>query len=79
MAAAEVGPLMSRSQLDYALVSLIVAGGMLIPGTIPTIIAAGKLRITSKEWISVGVPIGACAMAIYFAALLAFGTILTCF
>lgn len=72
LAAAEIGPLMSRSQLDYALLSLIVAGGMLIPGNIPNIISAGKLRIKSKEWIAVGVPIGACAMAIYFVVLLAF-------
>jgi predicted cation transporter len=72
LAAAEIGPLMSRSQLDYALLSLIVAGGMLIPGNIPNIISAGKLRIKSKEWIAVGVPIGLCAMAVYFAVLLAF-------
>jgi predicted cation transporter len=70
MAAAEIGPSMSRSQLDFALLSLIVAGGMLIPGNIPNIIAAGKLRIKSKEWIVVGVPIGACAMAVYFVVLL---------
>jgi predicted cation transporter len=70
MAAAEVGPLMSRTQLDYALLSLIVAGGMLIPGNIPNIISAGKLRIKSKEWIAIGVPIGAGAMVAYFAILL---------
>jgi predicted cation transporter len=70
MAAAEIGPSMSKSQLDYALISLIVAGGMLIPGNIPNIIAAGKLRIKSKEWISTGVPVGACAMIIYFLVLL---------
>jgi predicted cation transporter len=69
MAAAEIGPLMSRRQLDYALVSLIVAGGMLIPGNIPNIIAAGKLKVKSKEWIAVGVPVGACAMVIFFLAL----------
>ena len=73
MAAAEIGPSMSRNQLDFALISLIVAGGMLIPGNIPNIIAAGKLRIKSKEWFAVGVPIGACAMIIYFIILLLFG------
>ena len=66
MAAAEVGPLMSRSQLDFALLSLVVAGGMLIPGNIPNIISAGKLRIKSKEWIMVGVPIGLGVMILYF-------------
>jgi predicted cation transporter len=70
MAAAEVGPLMSRSQLDYALLSLIVAGGMLIPGNIPNIISAGKLKIKSKEWIAIGVPVGAAAMVIYCVLLL---------
>jgi predicted cation transporter len=70
MAAAEVGPSMSRSQLDFALLSLIISGGMLIPGNIPNIISAGKLRIKSREWLAVGVPIGACVMAIYFVVLL---------
>jgi predicted cation transporter len=73
LAAAEVGPSMSMSQLAYALMGLIIAGGMLIPGNIPNIIAAGKLRIKSREWIAVGVPVGAAAMIVYFAALLAFG------
>jgi predicted cation transporter len=71
MAAAEVGPSMTRVQLDYALLSLIISGGMLIPGNIPNIIAAGKLRIQSKEWIAVGVPIGVGAMVLCFAILLA--------
>jgi predicted cation transporter len=70
IAAAEVGPLMSRSQLDFALLSLVVAGGMLIPGNIPNIISAGKLRIKSKEWIAVGVPIGLSVMILYFVILL---------
>jgi predicted cation transporter len=70
MAAAEIGPSMSRSQLDFALMSLIVAGGMLIPGNIPNIISAGKLGIKSKEWLAVGLPIGASAMGAYFVILL---------
>jgi predicted cation transporter len=73
LAAAEVGPTMSLSQLAYALLGLIIAGGILIPGNIPNIISAGKLRIKSREWMAVGLPIGAGAMAIYFAALLIFG------
>ena len=71
LAAAEVGASMSRAQLDYALLGLITAGGMLIPGNIPNIISAGKLKIRSKEWMAVGLPIGAVAMAVYFIALLA--------
>ena len=49
---------MSIKQLAYALLGLIISGGMLIPGNIPNIIAAGKLKIKNKEWIAVGVPVG---------------------
>ena len=48
------------------LLGLIISGGMLIPGNIPNIIAAGKLNITSKEWAAFGVPVGLIAMAVYF-------------
>jgi predicted cation transporter len=73
LAAAEIGPNMTAKQIAFALLGLIIAGGMLIPGNIPNIIAAGKLRIKSKEWIAIGVPLGAAAMAIYFLALIVFG------
>jgi len=74
LAAAEIGPTMKTDQLAFALVGLIIAGGMLVPGNIANIISAGKLRIKSGEWMAVGLPIGAAAMALYFAALLVFGT-----
>jgi predicted cation transporter len=45
---------------------LSIAGGMLIPGNIPNIVAAGRLKISMKEWAKVGVPIGLAVMAIYF-------------
>ena len=73
LAAAEVGTTMTRPQLAYALLGLIIAGGILIPGNIPNIISAGKLKIKSREWMAVGLPIGAVAMAVYFVALLVFG------
>ena len=72
LAAAEVGPSMSRTQLVYAVLGLIISGGMLIPGNIPNIIAAGKLRIKSKEWMSVGIPVGTAAMILCFGILLVF-------
>lgn len=50
LAAADIGPALSIQQIRSALLGLLVAGGMLIPGNIPNIIAAGKLEITSKEW-----------------------------
>jgi predicted cation transporter len=73
LAAAEIAPSMAMDQLAFALLGLIIAGGMLIPGNIPNIISAGKLKIKSKEWIAVGVPIGIAAMVLYFAALMIFG------
>jgi predicted cation transporter len=66
---AEIGPYLSEMQFKAALMGLLVAGGMLIPGNIPNIIAAGKLGVTSSEWGRVGVPIGVAAMAIYFVVL----------
>lgn len=69
LAAAEVGPSMTRSQLDFALLSLLISGGMLVPGNIPNIIAAGKLRIKSKEWLTIGLPVGMASLVAVFALL----------
>ena len=68
LAAAEVGPALSDLQIKAVLMSLLVAGGMLIPGNIPNIIAAGKLKITSREWAGLGIILGIPALLIYFAA-----------
>jgi len=73
MAAAEVGPSMSLQQIVSAVLGLIVAGGMLVPGNIPNIISAGKLKIRSGEWAAIGLPLGLVAMGLYFVALLATG------
>ena len=62
---------MSLPQISSAILGLIIAGGMLIPGNIPNIIAAGKLKMRSGEWARLGIPIGAVAMALYFVILLA--------
>ncbi len=67
LAAAEISPQMSLSQIKYVLMGLLVAGGMLIPGNIPNIISAGRLRITSKEWAKIGLPLGFVLMLVYFA------------
>jgi len=42
---------------------------MLIPGNIPNIVSASKLRITSTEWAKIGVPFGAVIMLIFFVIL----------
>jgi predicted cation transporter len=66
LAAAEIGPSMSLLQIKSALLGLLVAGGMLIPGNIPNIISAGKLKIKSSEWAKIGVPLGLFVMVCYF-------------
>ena len=66
LAAAEINPVLSELQIKSALMGLVIAGGMLIPGNIPNIISAGKIGITSKEWAKIGVPVGLVTMIIYF-------------
>ena len=44
LAAAEIDTTMSLLQIKSALLGLLLAGGMLIPGNIPNIISAGKLK-----------------------------------
>ncbi len=69
LASAEITRGMTELQIDSALMALLISGGMLIPGNIPNIIAANKLRITSKEWARLGVPLGAAMLVVYFVAL----------
>jgi predicted cation transporter len=72
LAAAEISPEMDSATIRAVLLGLIISGGMLIPGNIPNIIAAGKLNITSKEWAYFGVPVGLITMAVYFVVLFVF-------
>ncbi len=69
LTAAEIGPSFTSLQINAALMGLLIAGGMLIPGNIPNIISAGKLGITSKEWARLGLPLGFVTMVIYFVIL----------
>lgn len=73
LAAAEISPMMDAPTLKAILLGLLISGGMLIPGNIPNIIAAGKLNITSREWARFGVPVGLIAMLAYFIVILIFG------
>ena len=73
LTAAEIGPHMTLAQIKSALLSLVISGGMLIPGNIPNIVAAGRLRITSKEWARIGVPLGLAILIIYYLILMAQG------
>ena len=74
LAAAEIGPTLSETQIKSSLLGLLISGGMLIPGNIPNIIAAHSLQIKSTEWAKLGVPLGLAIMLVT-AALLAFGWI----
>jgi predicted cation transporter len=70
LTATEIGPSLNLVQIKSALLGLLIAGGMLIPGNIPNIIAAGKLKIKSSEWARFGVPVGLVAMISCFIVLL---------
>ncbi len=70
LTAVEIGPLMTRFQILSAILGLLIAGGMLIPGNIPNIVAAERLKINMGEWARIGIPLGAVIMVIYFIALI---------
>jgi predicted cation transporter len=60
---------MDPARAREAIIALLVAGGMLIPGNIPNIVAAAALRIGAGSWAKVGLPIGLLLLGIYFAVL----------
>ncbi len=66
LASAEISSKMSERQILAVLMGLLISGGMLIPGNIPNIISAGKLKINSKEWARTGVPLGLIILTIFF-------------
>ena len=72
LAAVEIGPSITLVQIKAAVLGLLISGGMLIPGNIPNIISAGKLKIRSSEWARVGVPVGLAVMSLCFVILLLF-------
>ncbi len=60
---------MTPERARGALLALLVSGGMLIPGNIPNVISAGPLKIRSRDWAAVGIPIGVVMLGLYFAVL----------
>jgi predicted cation transporter len=66
LTAIEISPGMTLFQITNIVMGLLIAGGMLIPGNIPNIVAAGKLRISMREWAVLGVPIGLVVMIVVF-------------
>ncbi|OGR81924.1 MAG: hypothetical protein A2X32_05475 [Elusimicrobia bacterium GWC2_64_44] len=69
LAAAGIVPSMSREQILSFTLSLLVSGGVLIPGNIPNIISAAKLGIKSREWAGAALPVGGALLLLYFLAL----------
>jgi predicted cation transporter len=57
------------ARAQTALLSLLISGGMLIPGNVPNIVCAGKLNMRSSEWARAGLPLGLALLGIYFAVL----------
>jgi predicted cation transporter len=66
LTAVEIGPTMMLPQIISITMGLLIAGGMLIPGNIPNIVAAGRLKINMREWAVIGIPLGLAIMVIYF-------------
>jgi predicted cation transporter len=69
LTAAEIGPSLAVTQQRAILMGLLISGGMLIPGNIPNIIAAGRLGIGSREWARVGLITGLPLMLLCFLVL----------
>lgn len=69
LASIEIQPSLAPDALVFLLMSLVLAGGLLIPGNIPNIICASKLGIKSRDWARAALPAGLLLMAVYFAAL----------
>ena len=69
LTAVEIGPALSVNQQRSALLSLLISGGMLIPGNIPNIVAASRLGISSRDWAGYGLGIGALLLVLCFVAL----------
>lgn len=66
LAAIEIVPTMSEHTILFLLTGLILAGGLLIPGNIPNIICASKLKIKSSQWAKFAIPLGGVMMVVYF-------------
>ncbi len=69
LAAIEIVPTITPTDLTYMVIGLAAFGSMLVQGNLPNIVAAEKLGIKSREWAAVAVPTGLALMAGYFLAL----------
>jgi len=69
LTAAEIYKGLSELQIKSALISLLISGGMLIPGNVPNIVMAGRLRIRMAEWARYGVPFGLALLLLFYVIL----------
>lgn len=69
LAAIEIVPTISSTDLTYMVIGLAAFGSMLVQGNLPNIVAAEKLGIKSREWAVVAVPTGLVLLVSYFIAL----------
>jgi len=69
LTAAEIYKGLTMLQQKSALLSLLISGGMLIPGNIPNIVMAGRLKINMREWARWGVPFGIVMLLLFFVIL----------
>ncbi len=58
LTAAMIGPELNLAQIRMFLMSLLIAGGFLIPGNIPNIIASSVIGIGFREWARYALPMG---------------------
>ena len=72
LAAIEIVPTISHTDLIYMVIGLAAFGSMLVQGNLPNIVAAEKLGIKSREWARVAVPTGLVLMGVYFVLLFIF-------
>lgn len=72
LAAIEIVPTISTTDLIYMVVGLAAFGSMLLQGNLPNIVAAEKLGLKSREWARTAIPTGLCLMVGYFVALTLF-------
>ncbi len=72
LTAIEINAQMVLPKIIAVVMGLLIAGGILIPGNIPNIVAAGRLKISMKEWAKFGIPIGIVMLLVFFIILLIF-------
>jgi predicted cation transporter len=75
LTAIEINAQMVLPKIVAVVMGLLVAGGMLVPGNIPNIVASGRLKISMKEWAKFGIAIGIVMLLIFFVILLVCGRI----